>query len=106
MAFTNLCRVDQVPKGLTATFKIEAHEVLLVRPDGGELRAFEGRCPHQLVSLEHALFDGRTLTCQLHRWTFDVNTGRCRPPRSAALTQYPLRIEEGMVQVDMAAAIS
>jgi len=36
------------------------------------------RCPHLKADLTRfGIIDGRTLTCQLHGWKFDLATGKC-----------------------------
>ena len=36
------------------------------------------RCPHQYADLgRFAVIDGNVLTCQMHGWQFDLDTGRC-----------------------------
>ncbi len=105
MAYATLCKLDTLSQGESASFVVEGQEVLLVRPRDGALKAFRGTCPHQEISLAGALFDGKTLLCQAHRWAFDAQTGRGMAPHFMCLTQYPLRIEEGSVQVDVARAL-
>lgn len=71
----------------------------LVRDDG-ELKAFQGACPHQDDPL-CSTFNGRIVTCQLHNWVFDGHTDKCLSPAGCELKQHPLRVEDGMVQVDL-----
>lgn len=75
--------------------------ILLVWPDGGNLKAYQGTCPHQHVSLQRGEFNGRIITCPVHRWVFDGRTGKGLQPAGCALSEYPLRIEDGVVQVDV-----
>jgi UDP-MurNAc hydroxylase len=36
------------------------------------------RCPHQYADLgRFGAVDGNVLTCQMHGWQFDLDTGRC-----------------------------
>jgi UDP-MurNAc hydroxylase len=36
------------------------------------------RCPHLKADLSRfAVIDGNVLTCQMHGWQFDLDTGRC-----------------------------
>ena len=50
-------------------------DAVLVRVDG-ELRAFEGLCPHQGALLgEGELVNGQ-LVCRNHGWCFDAESGK------------------------------
>jgi len=102
MAYATLCKLDALSQGESAAFIAEGCAVLLIWPRDGELKAFQGTCPHQVISLADALFDGKTIVCQAHRWAFDAQTGQGKAPHFMSLTQYPLRIMEGSVQVDVA----
>ncbi|MCB9507700.1 MAG: MBL fold metallo-hydrolase [Myxococcales bacterium] len=35
-------------------------------------------CPHAGASMEHAPIEGRTITCLLHHYTFDLDSGECK----------------------------
>lgn len=101
MAFISLCRTTDLREGEIAIFRAKRKSVLLVWPSGGELRAYRGRCPHQDIPLQDAHFDGKTLTCKLHQWCFDGDTGAGIEPRGCELKKYELRVEGDVVQVDL-----
>ncbi len=51
-------------------------------PDAGDFRldgwVVQRRCPHLKADLgRFAVIDGNVLTCQMHGWQFDLETGRC-----------------------------
>jgi toluene monooxygenase system ferredoxin subunit len=102
MTYATLCKLDDLSEGESASFVSEGREVLLLWPRNGELKAFQGTCPHQEISLADALFYGDKLTCQAHQWAFSARTGQGFAPHFSSLAQYALRIEDGMVQVDVA----
>jgi toluene monooxygenase system ferredoxin subunit len=105
MGFVTLCKLADLSQGDSASFFAEGHEVILLWPFNGTLKAFQGTCPHQQISLADALFDGGTLMCQAHRWAFNANTGRGIAPHFCQLAQYALRIEDGTVRVDVASRV-
>lgn len=78
-------------------------DAVLVRVDG-ELRAFEGLCPHQGALLgEGELVDGK-LVCRNHRWCFDTETG-AREGGPQCLQRYPLREVDGAVELDLSVIV-
>lgn len=101
MAYTTVCKYRNLGEGEMAPFTIDGHEIILVWPDGGELKAFQGVCPHQNGLLSYGGFNGRLLTCTLHNWVFDGRTGEGLSPTGCALEEFPLRVEDGWVQVDL-----
>jgi toluene monooxygenase system ferredoxin subunit len=42
---------------------------------GGEIRAYEDRCPHLGFQLSEGDLDERILTCANHQWEFDALAG-------------------------------
>ena len=68
--------------------------VIFHRP-GGELRAFQGMCPHQEILLAdgHIDFDAGTITCPAHEWQFSMENGKGINPRGCKLFQYDVKLE-------------
>jgi toluene monooxygenase system ferredoxin subunit len=106
ISYTPLCKERNLLEGELASFVVDGREILLVWPDGGNLKAYQGTCPHQHVSLQRGEFNGRIIICPVHRWVFDGRTGKGLQPAGCALSEYPLRIEDGVVQVDVSVTSS
>jgi toluene monooxygenase system ferredoxin subunit len=66
---------------------------------GGNIRAYEDRCPHAGFQLSAGYFDGCTLTCANHMWTFDALTGKGTNPGNCQLTVFETRVREGQVEI-------
>ncbi|MGD9526561.1 Rieske 2Fe-2S domain-containing protein [Pseudonocardia sp.] len=73
--------------------------VLLAHLPGGELRAYQARCPHQEFSLADGDLDGTVLTCAAHLWEFDLHTGEGVNPPGCALYRFPVRRDGDRVEV-------
>lgn len=101
MTFKRVCTLDDVWEGEMDEFEVEGVEVLIVHADGGEVRAYHGRCPHQEHPLVEGLLEGKVLTCSAHLWQFDVVTGEGVNPEGCQLKRFPTRIEKEEVWVDV-----
>jgi toluene monooxygenase system ferredoxin subunit len=75
--------------------------LMLVRLAGGEVRAYQGRCPHQGMALVSGDFDGRYLSCSAHAWRFDLATGRGINPASCRLAGFPVTIRDQQIFVHL-----
>ena len=105
MAFQTLCKQRMLGEGETAPFMVDGHEVLVVWADGGKPRAFQGVCPHESQSLvNNSTFNGRNLICTVHGWIFDGHTGEGLRPTGCKLAEYPLRLNNGLYEVDLSEA--
>jgi phenylpropionate dioxygenase-like ring-hydroxylating dioxygenase large terminal subunit len=81
--------------------------VVRMRPDG-PVRAFADHCPHRLVPLSAAMWEGGVLRCPYHGWEF-ADDGACvalpsagpdaTPPPRAHLAVLPVRESDGRVYV-------
>ncbi len=82
--FTRVCKEDTVFEGEMRLVIADSHVIILAWAFGGEIKGFQGVCPHTNAPLETADFDGEVLTCPLHNWTWDSRTGDpIHPPRKA-----------------------
>ena len=101
MAFVRAGVVAELtPDGIGAFF-IEGVEVLVVRDREGNLRAFDGICPHEDSPLAEGDFDGAIITCAMHGWMFDAVTGRGINPPNCRLAAYPIKLEGDDIYVDL-----
>lgn len=72
---------------------------LFARRDGGTVRAFSSRCPHQLTDIPAAALEGDIMTCPKHGWTFDVRSGECVDKGDRPLHELESKIENGRLWV-------
>jgi toluene monooxygenase system ferredoxin subunit len=100
MAFTKVCLVDELWEGEMQSFQVDGKEVLLVCTDGGEIKAFQGICPHQDIPLIDGKFDGKKIICKAHLWQFDAGTGKGINPSNCKLAEYPVQIDGDDVLID------
>jgi toluene monooxygenase system ferredoxin subunit len=101
MAFQKVCTLDDVWEGELLEVKLAEHVIVLVGLEGGAVRAFQGRCPHQHIPLSEGTFDGHVLTCRAHQWTFDARTGKGINPGRCSLAEYPVEIEGDEVRIEV-----
>jgi UDP-MurNAc hydroxylase len=62
--------VEQFERGLSG-------DTIEVRAEDGTRYEIAKYCPHAGASLEHAPIEGRRITCLLHHYVFDLDTGEC-----------------------------
>ncbi|WP_428422262.1 Rieske 2Fe-2S domain-containing protein [Methylibium sp.] len=105
MTYQTLCKQRYLAEGESVPFMLGGREVIVLWPDGGQPRAFEGVCPHEGQSLvNNADFNGRILVCTVHGWVFDGRDGQGLSPAGCRLTEFPLRMAQGLVEIDLDAA--
>lgn len=74
--------------------------VIAVRSTSGEVRVFQGTCPHQQRTLADAYVCDDVLTCSAHMWEFDMHTGEGINGTLSRLAPYPTKVDGDDVFVD------
>lgn len=72
-----VARSGDVPPRHVFHGELHGIELALWRTDGGDINAWENRCPHRSVRFTLGTNDGATLRCQYHGWRYRHGDGRC-----------------------------
>ncbi|MEK4032208.1 Rieske 2Fe-2S domain-containing protein [Methylocystis sp. IM3] len=98
--FVRVCKQDTLTEGGMRLVIADTQLVVLAWLENGVVKAFQGVCPHTNIPLADADFNGAMLTCPLHLWSWDMNSGQPTHPHATPLAEYPTRIEDGVIYVD------
>ena len=94
-----IASLDDLWEGEMTDVRVGNDLILLVHLSGGDIRAYQGYCPHQKTALADGTMDGCILTCAAHSWQFDLSTGEGVNPKSCRLDRYDLKIEGAAISV-------
>lgn len=61
--------------------------------------ALEDRCPHKGGPLSEGMVHGDRVTCPLHNWVFDMNTGQAQGADNGEVRTYPIRVQNGRILI-------
>ena len=79
---------------------VQGREIALARLADGSWAAFDDACTHEECPLSEGDLDGDRIVCYCHSSAFDVRTGAVlQGPADRPLAVYPVRVEDGEVQV-------
>lgn len=92
--------LDDVWEGEMVPFDVQGIGVLIVNSEG-HLSAFEDRCPHVANPLSTGVFDGTTIMCAAHQWTFTAKDGAGINPAISCIRRFDLKIEGDAVLVNV-----
>lgn len=74
--FKKVCQKSDIPKDGMRIFNIDLIEFVIANRDS-QFFAVYNKCPHMGGSLGDGSIDEKEyLTCPLHNWQFDLNTGK------------------------------
>lgn len=60
----------------------------------GEVLVIDGRCPHRGGSLGQGQIHGKVVTCPLHRWQFNLESGNSPDHPGIKVETYEVRVED------------
>jgi toluene monooxygenase system ferredoxin subunit len=103
VTFRRAAALDEIWSGDMLGCEVAGRKVLLVRVEESVF-AYEDRCAHLGVPLSRGRLAGTRLTCYAHEWQYDVATGRGINPASACLRAFPVRVDGGLVLVNVEGA--
>lgn len=86
-------RVVKTPQGCIAVFRTAKDEVF----------ALNDRCPHKGGPLSEGIVHGDRVTCPLHNWVFDMNTGDAQGADVGHVPTWPAMVRDGQVFLDLSA---
>jgi toluene monooxygenase system ferredoxin subunit len=93
--FVNAAYVDDLWEGDLLDVEVEGEQVLLAHLDGGEIKAYQGMCPHQEILLADGKWDAdrSVLLCGGHNWEFDLTNGHGLNPTGCRLFEFPVKVD-------------
>jgi NADPH-dependent 2,4-dienoyl-CoA reductase/sulfur reductase-like enzyme/nitrite reductase/ring-hydroxylating ferredoxin subunit len=100
MSLHHVARFADLPENRATPIRIGDRKLILIRYNG-QIRAFEGECPHAGAPLEDGAICAGKLICPWHKAVFAITDGSlCEPPALDRLQRYPARVVNGQVEVD------
>lgn len=68
---------------------------------GGRFFACAASCPHEDGPLAEGWVEVDAVVCPWHGYDFDLATGRCRVDDDLSVPVYPVRVRDGLVEVEL-----
>ena len=99
MSWIDIGDVDDIPLRGARKLKTALGCVAIFRTGEAEVYAATDMCPHKGGPLSEGILHGQHVTCPLHNWVFDLNTGAAIG-EDASIQTYPVRVEAGRILID------
>jgi len=72
-------------------------DIALFRTADDRLFALRNRCPHKGGPLADGMVHGRRVTCPLHNWVLELESGQALSPDVGCAETYPVRLQGNVV---------
>ncbi|MGK2914335.1 MAG: cytochrome P450 [Porticoccaceae bacterium] len=96
-----LAKVGDIGAGGLLGASAEGVELVLVKHEG-EIRAFDGRCPHLGTLLAEGELSHGSIICRSHQWQFDARSGQKKGDRETCLRGFPVVVKDGVILIERA----
>lgn len=100
--FIDIGALDDIPAQGARVVKTSAGCVAIFRTADDRIFALEDRCPHKGGPLSEGIVHGDRVTCPLHNWVFDMNSGSAQGADEGTVRTFAAKVEGGRVFLDAA----
>lgn len=72
-------------------------DIAVFRTADDDVFALEDRCPHKGGPLSQGIVHGNTVTCPLHSWKIQLDSGDAVAPDVGCTRSFEVKVEQGQV---------
>lgn len=101
-SWTHVCNVSDIPRLGSRVLQRASGDVAIFRTADDEVFALLDRCPHKGGALSQGIVHGKAVTCPLHSWNIELETGHARAPDEGCARRFPVKVEGVAVYVCLA----
>ena len=78
-------------------------DIAVFRTLDDELFALRDKCPHKGGPLSQGIVHGNKVSCPLHDWKINLDTGMAVAPDAGCAARFPVRVEGGTIYLSLIA---
>jgi nitrite reductase (NADH) small subunit len=94
-----VAKLDDIPALGARTIEISDMTVAVFRNSIDQVFALKDECPHKKGPLSQGIVHGTTVTCPLHNWKIQLDSGEAIAPDEGCTNAFDAKIEDGMVYI-------
>lgn len=100
--WVTVCAAEDIEEEDVVAYENDGKDYAIYRSEDDEYYASDGHCTHERQLLCDGLVMDGVIECPKHNGRFDFRTGKpLGAPAMVGLKMYPVKIESGMVLVDV-----
>jgi nitrite reductase (NADH) small subunit len=99
--WTDILDVNDIPKLGARVVRHGSLDIAVFRNAEDEIFALEDRCPHKGGPLSQGIVHGKKVTCPLHGWNIELDSGCAVAPDQGCAREFPIKVEDGRVWLDL-----
>ena len=96
-----IVETENVPSMGSRKVVIGETEIVLFKTKDDSIFAVNNECPHKQGKLSEGLVHDKSVTCPLHNWDIDLETGIAKDEGDSCTRKYETKIEEGFIYLSL-----
>ncbi len=94
--------LEDIPRQGSRVVQTSSGEIALFRSLDDKVFALENRCPHKGGPLSQGIVHGNRVTCPLHNWVIELESGNAVAPDVGCARHHEVRVAHGVVFLEVA----
>ncbi len=90
-------KVTDIPKLGARVVETSRGDIGIFRTADDEIFALRDKCPHKNGPLSQGIVHGKRVTCPLHSWKIELESGEAVAPDVGCAARYETKIENGII---------
>lgn len=86
-------KINDIPRQGARVVRDSDGDIAVFRTDEDEIFALRDKCPHKEGPLSQGIVHGKKVTCPLHNWNINLDSGLAVAPDEGCAARYPIKIE-------------
>jgi nitrite reductase (NADH) small subunit len=100
-SWVRLCRIEEIPRLGSRMVERAAGNIAVFRTGDDRVFALLDHCPHKGGPLSQGIVHGESVTCPLHNWQIDLESGEAKAPDAGCARRFSVKLEEGHVFLEL-----
>ncbi len=93
--------VEDIPVLGARVVKNGDTDIAVFRNKKDEIFAINDSCPHKQGKLSQGIVHNKSVTCPLHNWKIDLETGEAQSPDEGCTGHYATKTEDGKIFLEL-----
>jgi len=97
-----ICELTDIPQRGSRVVSLSGKEdIVIFRTGDDQIFALHDKCPHKAGPLSQGIVHGRQVTCPLHSWKIELESGAAVAPDVGCTQSFAVRLEDGNVWISL-----
>ena len=104
--WTVIGQLGEIPRQGARVVATAVGDIAVFRSLDDSVFAVEDNCPHKGGKLSQGIVHGHAVTCPLHNWVIDLQSGEAAAPDVGCARRFAVKVEDGRVLLSVPGAAS